>query len=197
MCEKWRRVPWHASIEIDENTSFKCADQVSWGVVPDEASCDVPEPSFGEDDVVFDCSALPDSSIVEGAKVGARVASKISRRVQTRKINHPRPRLMGTSRVDGVNARCPRRSTRAAGKPVVGSTLESFPSRGSTGKPYVWACTSWAGTRNLMKCTSCRATPRNSLLIEHLVLIIRRRNGSRAGKRPCPRSRRSGRGRPV
>ena len=72
LCEKWRRVPWHASIEIDEHTAFKCADQVQWGVVPDEASCDIPEPSFGEDDVVFDCSSLPDAAIVEGAKVDAR-----------------------------------------------------------------------------------------------------------------------------
>ena len=72
MCEKWRRVPWHASIEIDEHTAFKCADQIQWGVVPDEASCDIPEPSFGEDDVVFDCSSLPDSAIVDGAKVDAR-----------------------------------------------------------------------------------------------------------------------------
>ena len=82
--------------------SFKCSDQVSWGVVPDEASCDVPEPSFGEDDVVFDCSSLPDSSIVEGAKVGARVASKISRRVQNQKINHPRHRVLDTSPIDKV-----------------------------------------------------------------------------------------------
>jgi len=114
LCEKWRRVPWHASIEIDEHTAFKCADQVQWGVVPDEASCDIPEPSFGEDDVVFDCSSLPDAAIVEGAKVDARVDIKISRRVrgrsprsewpQNQKINHPRPRLMETSRVDGVKA---------------------------------------------------------------------------------------------
>ena len=99
---------------VYQRRSFKCSDQVSWGVVPDEASCDIPEPSFGEDDVVFDCSSLPDSSIVEGAKVGARVDIKISRRVrgrsprsewpQNQKINHPRPRLMETSRVDGVKA---------------------------------------------------------------------------------------------
>ena len=57
--------------------SFKCADQVQWGVVPDEASCDIPEPSFGEDDVVFDCSSLPDAAIVEGAKVDACVDIKV------------------------------------------------------------------------------------------------------------------------
>ena len=73
--------------------------------MPDEASCDVPEPSFGEDDVVFDCSSLPDSSIVDGAKVGARVdISPRSEWPQNQKRNHPRPRLMETSRVDGVKA---------------------------------------------------------------------------------------------
>ena len=64
--------------------------------------------------MVFDCSSLPDAAIVEGAKVDARVDIKISRwfdvRVirsewpQNQKINHPRPRLMETSRIDGVKA---------------------------------------------------------------------------------------------
>ena len=119
LCEKWRRVPWHASIEIDENTSFKCADQVQWGVVPDEASCDVPNPSFGEDDVVLGCSSLPDSN-VEGARSTPRGQQNFTARspqLKIRKINHPLHREMDTSRVDGSEgaaAPFPRRSTRAA-----------------------------------------------------------------------------------
>ena len=72
LCEKWRRVPWHATIEIDDSTSFKCMDQQQWGVVEDEAGCDIPESSFIEDDVVISCSELDDAVLVEGAKVDAR-----------------------------------------------------------------------------------------------------------------------------
>ena len=90
------------------------------------------------------------------------------------------------------DARFPRRSTRAAAKPVVGLMLESFLWRGSRGKPYVWACTSWAGTRSSMKFMNCLGIRKNWLRIGRFRRTTRPPKGSRGGKRRCRRSRRSG-----
>ncbi|KAJ8598769.1 hypothetical protein CTAYLR_009860 [Chrysophaeum taylorii] len=69
-CDKWRVVPWTAARGFDENAPFFCEDQEAWGVPPDEANCDTPEPSWGEDDVVVDNSKI-DLDATVGTKCDA------------------------------------------------------------------------------------------------------------------------------
>ncbi|KAH8068559.1 DNA binding protein [Aureococcus anophagefferens] len=73
-CEKWRLVPWHADFDDAGDEPFFCKDQVKWGAPAAEACCDFPEPTWGEDDMVFECSTLDVDALVTGAKVDARCA---------------------------------------------------------------------------------------------------------------------------
>ena len=73
-CEKWRLVPWHADFDDAGDEPFFCKDQVRWGAPAAEACCDFPEPTWGEDDMVFECSTLDVDALVAGAKVDARCA---------------------------------------------------------------------------------------------------------------------------
>lgn len=68
-CGKWRVIPWTA--DFDETAPFACADQQAWGVPPDEANCDVPEPPWGEDDVVVKRAPLDVDTAVVGSKIDA------------------------------------------------------------------------------------------------------------------------------
>ena len=70
-CTKWRLIPWHADFD-DAADSFTCADQVKWGTAAAEATCAFPEPTWGEEDMVFECSTLDVAELVSGAKVDAR-----------------------------------------------------------------------------------------------------------------------------
>ena len=70
-CEKWRLVPWHADFDDAGDEPFFCKDQVRWGAPAAEACCDFPEPTWGEDDMVFECSTLDVDALVNAAGVGA------------------------------------------------------------------------------------------------------------------------------
>lgn len=70
LCQKWRRVPWTAA-DFDENCTFVCADQRSWGIPASEATCETPEPKWGEEDVVVGISKLDASETCVGTKCDA------------------------------------------------------------------------------------------------------------------------------
>lgn len=65
-CSKWRIVPWTAT-GFDENANFSCEDQQAWGVPAVEATCDAPEPSWCEDDLV-----VATSTFDADAKIGVK-----------------------------------------------------------------------------------------------------------------------------
>ena len=81
------RLPRHAKstrgVDLERNRlpAQVCRDQEQWGIPSVEAGCDYPEPTWGEDDVVFECSKVDASALAEGQKIDARCGVKWRRRI--------------------------------------------------------------------------------------------------------------------
>ena len=107
-------MPWHANFDADDETAtFKCEDQVGWGTAPDEATCAFPEPSWGEDDVVFACSGVDEKELVPAAERTVLLALCFFKRTDARDATRRNKRSAKISSSSGLAAGHGRQGRRA------------------------------------------------------------------------------------